>query len=97
MVNRIEGTKMMLSRRRELFKPKWSPMLGRHGREEAAMTDLASLNSKIRCWLKRVPLPAMVVLLQAIHDELESRVVARSLPSRSREVVKRLRAVAARP
>jgi hypothetical protein len=37
------------------------------------MTDLASLDSKIRGWLKRVPLSAIVILLKAIHQELQWR------------------------
>lgn len=37
------------------------------------MTDLAWLDSKVRGWLKRVPLSVIVVLLTAIHQELQSR------------------------
>jgi hypothetical protein len=65
--------------------------------EEAVMTDLDLLDSKVRRWLKGVPLSAVVVLLQAIHDELKSRATARSIPIRSVSVLKRFRAVAARP
>lgn len=37
------------------------------------MTDLAVLDSKIRAWLERVPLSAIVIALKAIHDELKFR------------------------
>ena len=53
------------------------------------MTDLASLESKIRGWLKRVPLSAIVILLKAIHQELKSRNRAHSspgVPSRSQDL-----------
>lgn len=44
------------------------------------MTDLASLDSQIRAWLKHAPLSAIVVLLTAIHQELQSRNRAHSSP-----------------
>lgn len=37
------------------------------------MTDPAWLDSKVRGWLKRAPLSAIVILLTAIHQELKSR------------------------
>jgi len=37
------------------------------------MIDLVWLDSKVRGWLKRVPLSAIVILLKAIHQELQSR------------------------
>ncbi len=37
------------------------------------MTDLTWLDSKVRGWLKHAPLSAIVILLKAIHHELESR------------------------
>ncbi len=43
------------------------------------MTDLAWLDSKVRGWLKRVPLSAIVILLTAIHQELQSRNRAHNL------------------
>jgi len=42
------------------------------------MTDLVRLDSKIRSWLKRASLPAIVILLKAVHDELKSRTRAHS-------------------
>lgn len=37
------------------------------------MTDLAWLDSKVRGWLKHASLSAIVILLTAIHQELQSR------------------------
>ncbi len=42
------------------------------------MYDLRALDSRVRTWLSHVPLAAIVVLLEAIHDELRSR---RGIPS----------------
>lgn len=44
------------------------------------MTDLAWLDSKVRGWLKRVPLSAIVILLKAIQDELKCRNRAHNSP-----------------
>jgi hypothetical protein len=37
------------------------------------MMDLSSLDHKMRHWLRHVPLSAIVILLEAVRDELESR------------------------
>ncbi len=44
------------------------------------MTDPAWLDSKVRGWLKRAPLSAIVILLTAIHQELKSRNRTHSSP-----------------
>lgn len=56
------------------------------------MTNLASLDSKIRRWLKRIPLSAIVVLLEAVRDEVGSRAAARRPLIGSREEAHFLRA-----
>lgn len=37
------------------------------------MIDLTWLDSKVRGWLKRAPLSAIVILLKAVHQELQAR------------------------
>lgn len=37
------------------------------------MYNLRALDSRVRPWLRHVPLSAIVVLLMAIHDELRVR------------------------
>jgi hypothetical protein len=37
------------------------------------MTDFMLLEGKLRGWLRRVPLSVIVLLLEAVHDELRSR------------------------
>ncbi len=44
------------------------------------MTDRAELDSTIRSWLKRVPLSAIVILLEAVRDEIGARAVAKLSP-----------------
>lgn len=46
------------------------------------MIDLAKLDFRARTWLKRVPLSAIVILLKAIHEELESRAATRRVDRR---------------
>ena len=40
---------------------------------DVRVCDTSVLDSRVRAWLKRVPLLAIVVLLEAIDDELRSR------------------------
>lgn len=44
------------------------------------MIDRVGVDSKIRAWLKRVPLSAIMILLKAVHDELKSRKRAHAAP-----------------
>lgn len=55
------------------------------------MTDRAELDSTIRSWLKRVPLSAIVILLEAVRDEIGARAVAKLSPTGSRDEAEFLR------
>lgn|SRR5260370_37754464 len=77
-----EGTRPLNPR----FSWRWPLRFGTHvgasvrqlaGRNHP-MYDLRALDSRVRTWLSHVPLAAIVVLLEAIHDELRSR---RGIPS----------------
>lgn len=54
---------------------------GAEGAADNGGVDLVGLDAKVRVWLRRVPIQAIIVVLEAIHDELVFR--TRTQTSRS--------------